>query len=63
LRRPGKIVPVDRAEVAEAEFLEEHPVLEECLQPIAELLQGRVGHLADHRDVVQIWLIRRFPPW
>ena len=53
LAQAGQVVAVHRAEVAEAEFLEEHAVLEERLEPVAELFEGRLRHAADDRDGVE----------
>ncbi len=48
-----QIVSVDRAEVAEAQFLEEHAAGEERLQAILELFDGMGGQAADEGNPAQ----------
>ena len=49
LAQAGQVVAVDRADVAEAELLEEHAAREERLEPVADLLERRLGHARRRR--------------
>ena len=48
-----QVVAVDRAEVGEAQLLEEHAVVERGLDGVLELLEPALGVLADQRDAGQ----------
>ena len=45
-----QVVAVDRADVGEAELLEEHPAVERRLDRVLHLLEPAVGLVADQRD-------------
>ncbi len=47
-----QVVAVDRAEVAEAQLLEQHAAGQERLQAVLDLLDGLRGHAADERNAV-----------
>ena len=44
-----QVVAVDRADVAEAQLLEEHAAGEQRLEAVADLVERLVGHAADER--------------
>ena len=49
----GQIMPVHRADVAEAQLLEQHSACEERLEPVADLVERLVGHAADKGHLAQ----------